>query len=732
MSTLVLARDGTLATAYLSEDEQWRMPTRLDEVSTDLVEALIEKEDRWYWWHWGVNPVAVVRAGFSNMVTGRRVSGASTITMQVARMMEPKARTLGGKVREMFRALQLEWHYSKREVLELYLSYLPYGGNVEGVKAASYIYFDRPPGTLSLAQSTLLAIIPNRPNSLRLDQHPEAARTARDKWLRNFAASGAFPEDQVAVALQEPIQASRHQLVSKAPHFCRRLKRTHSEKVIHSTLDLKAQQLAENLLASYVRRVRHKGVSNGAVLVLDNLNGTVMAYCGSADFGDAAAGGEVDGVRAIRSPGSTLKPLAYAMAMDRGRLSPDTRMLDVPTVWNGYSPDNYDELFRGPVSMAYALRHSLNIPAVEALQLAGYDFFLDRLVAAGFSTIRRQRAGLGLSVVLGGCGVTLEELTRLFSGFARGGLCGNFAYTVPEMSLPRGSTRICTPAAAWLISDILSGIERPDLPNDLIGSTERARIAWKTGTSYGRRDAWSVGFTPRYTVGVWIGNFDGRSAPDLSGSTMAVPLLFELFNALEGGKVRLEPPRPKDVFKREICAETGDLPSADCGRTRMGYYIRDVASRKGCDQERLLYVNGDSSLQYCTGCLPENGYLRASYPIYPARLTLWYENSGVLYQKPPPHNPACTANFDGPGPLINSPAPDYEYLLEAGAGQEILLQAASDGHVARHFWYVNGAFFKSCVPGERVFYAPKPGRQRIVCMDDHGRQGKVEVMVKEY
>lgn len=732
MCRLVLARDGQLATAYLSADEQWRMPTQVSEVSPDLVKALLQKEDKWFWWHPGVNPVAIGRAALSNLFSGRRVSGASTITMQVARMLEPKARTVGGKLREMFRALQLEWHYSKTEVLELYLSYLPYGGNVEGVKAASYIYFDRAPGTLSLAQAATLAVIPNRPNSLRLDQHPEAARQARDRWLGQFAAEGAFGQAEVAAALQEPLQASRHQLIPRAPHLCRRLVAGYPQQVIQSTLDLRVQTLAEELLAAYVRRVRHKGVSNGAVLVLDNLSSTVLAYCGSADFGDAAAAGEVDGVKAIRSPGSTLKPLAYAMAMDKGLFTPDTRMLDVPSTWSGYSPDNYDESFHGPVSMAHALRHSLNIPAVEAVQQVGFDAFVNRLVAAGFSSIRKQRKQLGLSVVLGGCGVTLEELTRLFSAFARGGVSSTYAYTAHDRLHQLAGTRICSPAAAWLITDILSGIERPDLPNDMLQATGRAKIAWKTGTSYGRRDAWSVGYTPRYTIGVWIGNFDGRSAPDLSGTTMAVPLLFELFNALEAGKRRLEFPRPVQVLKREICAETGDLPSADCGTRTKGYYIRDISGRKACDQERQLYLSADSSMQYCTGCLPAEGYVRASFPIYPPRLTLWYESTGIGYRRPPPHNPACTANFDGPGPVVISPTPDFEYLVEAGAGQEILLQAASDGHVARHYWYVNGKFYKSCLPGEQVFFAPKPGRQRIVCMDDHGREERVEVTVKTY
>lgn len=732
MSKLVLDRDGKLLSAFLSDDEQWRMPTKADELNPDLVKALIAKEDRWFYWHYGVNPIAIGRAAFSNLFAGRRVSGASTITMQVARMLERKERTFWSKMKEMFRAVQLEWHFSKDEILEMYLSYLPYGGNVEGVKAASYIYFDKPPATLSLSQATLLTVIPNRPNSLRMDLFPDAAKSARDQWLRKFDEDGVFPSNQVRAALEEPVQAKRHEVESKAPHLSRRLISSRQQVVIRSTIDSKTQQLAENLLAEYVSRVRHKGISNGAVLVVDNLTASVIAYCGSADFQDQIAHGQVDGIQAVRSPGSTLKPLAYALAMDNGRLTPDSRMLDIPTDWNGYSPDNYDETFRGPVSMTYALRHSLNIPAVEALRQGNFNTFLNRLQDIGFRTVKRQRKDLGLSVVLGGCGTTLEELTGLFSAFACGGLHRGFAFTSDDLDQRRAVIPVVSPSAAWLITDILSGIERPDLPKDLLTSSGRAPVAWKTGTSYGRRDAWSIGYTKRYTIGVWIGNFDGRGAMDLSGTTMAVPLLFDLFNAMEAGKPKIPDYRPFPVYQREICAETGDIPGPDCGRKRQGYYIRSASSRKVCDQERMLYVSADSSLQFCTGCLPESGFVRASYSVLPAPLTLWYENTGTQYRKPPPHNPACTATFDGPGPQILSPTVGYEYLLEEGANQEILLQAASDGRVARHYWYVNGTFFRSCNPGERIFYSPKRGKMTVMCMDDRGRQAKAEVVVKTY
>lgn len=759
-STQVYDRESNLLAAYLSEDDKWRFRSPTDEVSEDMREAILAKEDQYFYYHPGVNPLSIVRAIWSNLWSGKRVSGASTITMQVARMLEPKPRTMGNKLFEIFRALQLEWHYSKDEILEMYLSYLPYGGNIEGVKAASYIYFGRPPSKLSLAQAILLTVIPNRPNSLRLDTRRDQALRERDRWLQYFKDEEIFPEDDIQVAMAEPIVAKRRDLLPTAPQFSRRVAQLHARnpsattEVLHTTLDPEIQATTSRLLGNYVRRARSKGISNGAVLVVDNSNSEVLAYCGSADFFDEESAGQVDGVQAIRSPGSALKPVVYAMAFDKGILTPDKRMLDIPRTWNGYSPRNFDEQFRGPVSVAFALRHSLNVTAVQALHEVGFDHFMDAMEVAGMESLKKQREDLGLSTILGGCGVTLEEMVRLFSAFARDGRLKSLKFESDAPSSSKDGAEeedktelekngqddlesfqgipLFSEGAAWMIWDILSGIQRPDLPTSLVGSTNRSKIAWKTGTSYGRRDAWSIGFTPRYTIGVWIGNFNGKGVPDLTGTSMAVPLLFDLFGAIEAGKKPLTFYRPLSVELRTICSETGELPSEKCDHTQEGYFLKNRSFRSECKQDEELYINADSTLQFCTGCLPQSGYEKASYPIYPGELSLWYENNGVPYRKPPPHNPNCEATFDGPGPAINSPLEDYEYLLEGGVGQEILLQAAVDTRTNRHYWYVNGEFFRSSTPGEKVFYPARQGKLKVTCMDDKGRSSEVEVVVKEY
>ncbi len=730
-SQTIYAQDSSLLCAYLSPDDKWRLETRPGDVHPEMIEAIVAKEDRWFYHHPGINPFSLLRALGTNLLAGRRVSGASTLTMQVARMAEPSARTYGAKLAEMFRALQYEWHHSKEEILRLYLSYLPYGGNIEGVAAASYLYFDRPPARLSLSQSILLAVIPNRPNSLRLDAHAPAARAARDKWIERFAAEGTFPAADLAAAQGETVPTRRLALPPETPHFCLELRRQQPRETrLYSSLDLRVQRLAERLLRAHTQRVRPLGVSTGAVLVLDNATAEVLAYCGSADFYDEAADGQVDGVQAVRSPGSTLKSFAYAQAFGQGRLTPGMKLLDVPTDFRSFTPENYDGEFRGEVSAYFALAHSLNIPPVRLVQDLGLKSFVDLLEQAGFETVAAQREDLGLSVVLGGCGVTLAELTRAYQAFASEGELRPLAYRRQDSSAQGRS--LLTPGAAWLVGRILSDLERPDLPQRYLDDTQRPRVAWKTGTSYGRRDAWSIGFTPRYTIGVWMGNFDGRGVPEMSGSSMAVPLLLDMFNALETGQAKPWFAPPPSVLERQVCQHSGLLPGPHCTGFKVDWYLETASSLRSCDRHRGVYVAADSSESYCPHCLPDSGYQTLVYPDYEPELLLWSRAEGRDLPTPPPHHAACEARYSDAGPQNLSPSVDYGYFLTQDGEEEVLLQAASGPGVSRHYWYVNGTLFATVDPGEKAFFRPPPGELEVICMDEKGRKSRVAVEVTYY
>ncbi len=731
-SQTIYAADSTLLCAYLTEDDKWRLHASLEHLSPELVKAIIQKEDRYFYYHPGVNPLAVARAIVSNLTAGKRVSGASTITMQLARMAAPASRTYLHKVREMFRAFQYEWHYTKDEILEMYLSYLPYGGNVEGVHSAAYIYFNRPPEQLSLSQAILLAVIPNRPNSLRLDRKVLAARAARDKWIRRFTEQAVFEKQLLAAALHEPIPSERLSLWPKTPHLCQYLQQQQpQQEIIHSTIQPAVQQKAQNLLAQHIKRFRHLDISNGAVLVIDNQNHSVAGYCGSADFYDSGAQGQVDGVRAVRSPGSTLKPGVYAMGFDQGLITPSMKLLDVPTNYQGFTPENYDRLFRGEVTVTTALSYSLNLPVVRLLAEIGLDPYLDLATTAGFRTIARQREGLGLSVILGGCGVTLKELTHFYTVFSHGGQQYPLRWT-REAPLQEEGVSLFSEEATFLIANILSGLERPDIPQRYLADSKLPKVAWKTGTSYGRRDAWSIGFSPRYTIGVWVGNFSGKGVPELTGSDMAVPLLLDIFTALEYGNGSKWFGKPPGLQSREVCPESGLLPGPHCTHLRKDVYLTGVSPLNSCNRHQELLVDSSESIQYCPHCLPQIGFKKAIYPNPPPELMLWMANQDNTSPSAPPHNPACEAHFSSVGPKITSPSEDFEYLIERGNEQEVLLQAATPSDVSKLYWYVNGSFLKAVAPKEKVFFLPPKGNLEVVCMDDKGRKSQVVVKVSYF
>lgn len=731
----IYAKDGTLLTAYLTEDDKWRMYTRLNEITPDLKRAIIEKEDSWFYLHPGINPVSLIRAFYSNITGGRIISGASTITMQLARLLEPKNRTYTNKIAEMFRAVQLELHYTKDEILEMYLSLLPYGGNIEGVKAASYIYFNRPPDKLSLAQSVILAVIPNDPNRLRIDLNVEKALTERNFRIKKFINENVFYKADLINALDEPLKPNRFKIPARAPHFSNFISQNYSGSRISTSLDPSIQTKTEDLLWNYVQRVHARGVTNGAVLIIDNKNMSVIAYCGSADFYNKESAGQVDGIRGIRSPGSALKPFLYAKAFESGKYTPKMKLLDVPTDFAGYQPENFDYKFNGEVTAASALGNSLNIPAARLLKDIGLNDFISLLVKGGFDEIGKDKDKLGISLILGGCGVTLEHLTRFYSAFASGGRLYSLNYLKAEKKNSEEGIQIFSEETSWLIAEILSNLKRPDLPGDYISSTRLPRIAWKTGTSYGKRDAWAIGFNPSYTIGVWMGNFDGKGSPYLSGAEMAVPLLFDLFNSIDYNNKKRWFTKPEDLLERKVCAETGLLPSVYCSNLTSDFYINKISHSSYCNLHEEIYISMDSTVEYCPDCLPSVEsvqVVKAVYPHYQPELEMWFKENRINYKKHAPHNPDCEMRFTDEGPVIISPSENYEYLVERNTQEEILLKAAPDTEIRTHYWYINNRFYRKSSPGENIFFKPGEGKYKITCLDDKGRDESIEIVVKFY
>jgi penicillin-binding protein 1C len=727
-STIITSSDGTIIHAFLNHRDKWRMKTELDEISPLLKKTIIHKEDKYFYFHFGINPIAIGRALFNNIIKRKRTSGASTITMQVARMLQPKKRSYGNKFIEMFRAMQLEWHYSKDEILQMYLNLLPYGGNVEGVKSASMLYFQKKPEALSLAQVITLAIIPNRPTSLKPGENNSFIVQERNKWLKQFSEETIFPQQDIDDAMNEPLDVYRHSAPKMAPHFSIRMYHKFSnEAIIKTTLDIAKQKKLENIVKNYVTTLKNLHITNASVIVINNQTQEVEAYVGSSDFYDSEAQGQVDGINAIRSPGSTLKPLLYALAMDKGIITPKFNITDVPVNFSGYRPENYDQQYRGKITIEKALALSLNIPAVKITDEIGVDYLASKLSSANFKWIDKNQKDLGLSLALGGCGVTLEELSNLFSCFAHEGKYKALRWLKNDSNSV--SQSIFSPAASFMVTNILNQLVRPDLPYKFENSMHLPKVAWKTGTSYGRRDGWSIGYNVDYTVGVWIGNFNGEGVPELNGAEYATPLLFDVFNNIDYNSKKWFK-EPKEMSYRLVCAETGLLPNDSCKNQIIDYYIPMISSNTKCEHVKQIYTDATERISYCKSCLPESGYKVKWYYNHPPDLLDYFESNNIPYLKIPPHNEECTRIYSDVAPEITSPTDGMEYLLIEEESKQLMLSCNVENGVKIVYWYVDDKLYQSAKPKDKVFFSPAAGQHKISCVDDKGRNTNIRISVK--
>ncbi len=522
-SITVLDRNGTLLRAYSVADGRWRLPLTLDQVDPDYIDQLVAFEDKRFFDHNGVDPRAVLRAVGQALWNRRVISGGSTLTMQVARLLEDgETGQWPAKFRQLRVALALERQISKEEILNLYLNLAPMGGNIEGVRAASLTYFGKEPRRLTPAQAALMVALPQAPTSRRPDRNTYAARIARDRVLTRMIGAGVLPEDEVTAAYGETVPSVRIPFPILAPHLADRLLREFPDVQIHkTTLDRNLQTSLETMLQSSVSQ-ENRNLS-GAIIVVNHQTGEILASLGSSNFFDMNRHGFVDMTRAIRSPGSTLKPLIYGLAFEAGLAHPETLIEDRPTSFNGYTPTNFDRTYRGTVHIRTALQLSLNIPAVATLDAIGPAHFMNRLRRAGAHPQLPPGDRPGLAIALGGLGVSLHDLVSLYVAIARGGEPITLSNTREGSTL---GNPVLSPTAAWYIGDILAGSPPPE--TGLINN-----IAFKTGTSYGHRDAWAIGFDGRHVIGVWLGRPDGTAVPGIQGLKTAAPILFDAFSHLK-------------------------------------------------------------------------------------------------------------------------------------------------------------------------------------------------------
>ena len=735
-SRAVFDRSGALIRLTLAEDGRFRLPTDLRSVNPLLIEATLFQEDRHFWRHPGVNPLSLVRAAFRTYVMGDRRVGGSTVTMQVARLrFRIHSRTFPGKVVQILRALQLERHYTKRELLEAYLTLAPYGANIESAAAASRIYFGREVSELTLDQALTLAVLPQSPTRRSPSDGSAELLRARDALLERWVVRHPLSESQrSAIAL--PLEVgSRSQLPFRAPHFARFVLKKHAGRPrIFSTLDLELQSNLEALLRSYVERGRSRGLRNASALLVDTVSMEVRALVGSADFGDAEIHGQVDGTRAKRSPGSALKPFVYALALDQGLIHPRTMLEDAPQSFGTFNPENFDNDFRGPMTASDALVHSRNVPAVAlAARLGDRDLYA-LLEDAKISELR-ERNFYGVATVLGGVEVSMVELVELYAMLANGGVHRRLRHTLLE---PEGTaSRKLGPEASLLTLRMLETNPRPASALDNRWVVPRGPVAWKTGTSHGFRDAWAVGLFGPYVLAVWVGNFDGRGDPALVGRTAAGPLLFEivdalavrsenLANAYEAGSASL------NLTQTEVCAVSGGLPGESCTHRVRTWFVPGRSPIARCEVHRRIAIEEATGLRACAQRrLPSRDEI---HEFWNSDLRGLFARAGLPRKLPPPYHPECgiqDSSSDGVAPRITSPRSQLTYSLRSGSGDpaQIGFTAVADGDVRQLYWFLDGKLLGRSDPTKAFYWTPEPGHFIVRAVDGRGRSDAESIRV---
>jgi penicillin-binding protein 1C len=735
-SILHIDAQNRLVRITLSDSGRYRIKMGLDGISEYVKKGFVEYEDKSFYYNPGINPFAVARAIYLNTEKGRVVSGGSTITLQIAKLIEPKKkRTFSAKISEVFRALQLTLRYPKDKLLEIYLNTIPMGGNIEGVAAASYFYFNKPPSQLSLGEAATLIALPKQPGRLRPDKMLEAAYGARDAVLERIAPGLKIPPEMVKMAEMEKYPGRRFINPGRLPHLVNR-KFTGGGFVRNYFIDNNIQAACEYQLKNAISRLSKKGVHNGAIMVVENKTGRVIAYVGSPDFDDKAHGGEIDGADIFRSPGSTLKPLLYGLALDAGIITPEKVVYDIPRDYDGYYPMNAQKKFNGMITVEDALTRSINSIAVMLEhELAGRGL-LYTLKKYGFTDIKRNNITPGLSVVLGTYPMTLEELVTIYSAIANGGELKRLSYTAGQEKIRDKPVRIMSKESAYIISRMLSQGERPDLPQSWEFTYYRGRVAFKTGTSFGLIDALCVGYNPDYTVGVWLGNADCSPSHELVGIKSAAPLLMEVFNILTRNTDSWFT-APDGVGTRKVCPMTGDVPGPFCHDTTDDLYIKGVTKNITCRVHKQIYVDPATGLRADPAHLihQPSYYTREIVEDWPPEAAAFLRQNGGLTSIIPPYSKNEAPDGSYAKPKITSPVNGNTYFINSAMPEEYqripLKVAAAGGMENKIFWFANGKVIASGSADKTYFFKPEPGTYEIAVQDNLGESDRVSFKVFE-
>lgn len=725
-STVVTDRNGELLGARIASDGQWRFPPRTT-TPEKVKQCLITFEDRHFYHHWGVNPVSTGRAAYQNLKNKRIVSGGSTLTMQTIRLARNKSRTFGEKFIEMILATRLEFRASKEKILSMYVSHAPFGGNVVGLDAAAWRYFGHSAEELSWAEAAMLAVLPNAPAMIHLSKSRQSLLNKRNRLLKQLYGRKIIDSSTYELAISEPLPDEPHPLPQIAPHLVSRFYQERNGKYSVSTVDRGIQTQIENAAERWSNEFNRSDIRNLAILVIDIQTNQVVAYCGNVNFKRKQSGNQVDVIQAPRSTGSILKPFLYYAMLQEGSLLPHTLLPDIPININGFTPQNFSLQFEGAVPASEALARSLNIPAVTMLQKYGAPKFHTFLRQIGLKTINRPASHYGLSLILGGAEATLWDVTNTYAYMGRSLLqlpqteCSLLLSDSEnsEAVTSAKTTDIFQPGAVWQTFNALTEVNRPE-EIDWKSIPSMHPIAWKTGTSHGFRDAWAVGVTPHYAIGVWVGNATGEGKPGLVGARTAGPVLFDIFSLL--------PPtqwfkRPGNVFvKTEVCRKSGHLKGRFCEETDTLLILPAGLKTEACPYHHLITLSADETHRIYENCANLEPTIQKSWFTLPPVWEWYYRQHHPEYSPLPPFKPGCGEDALQPMQFIYPPMNARIVLPKQmdGSPGYMTAELAHGNPATTIFWHLDNTYLTQTQDFHKISLQPTPGKHSLTAVDSAG------------
>lgn len=742
-STVVFDRNDELLGARLASDQQWRFPT-VDSIPEKYEICLIEFEDQYYNYHWGVNPLAIVRAFYQNTSNDKVVSGGSTLTMQTIRLARRKKRTYPEKFIEIILATRLEFSYSKKEILNLYASHAPMGANVVGVSAASWRYFGHDVSSLSWAEAATLAVLPNSPSMMHFGKNREKLLKKRNRLLKKLYDKGTLDETTYQLAISEPLPDQPYPLPQIAPHLVTKLYLEEGGKQIKSTIDKQQQLRTESILMRWNAEFAQNEIKNIAALVIDVRKNEVVAYCGNVYFESNHSANQVDILQAPRSTGSILKPYLYCSMLQEGQLLPDQLLADIPVNINGFSPKNFSLKYDGAAPASEALARSLNIPFVVSLRKYGIPRFHNLLKSSGMTTINRSPDNYGLSLILGGAEGKLWDISCIYANMAQTLIDYNeenrykkhlFASYKLNDNKKEGEyikNPLFSAGAVWQTLNALTNVNRPE-EIDWRSIPSMQKIAWKTGTSFGFRDGWSVGVTPKYVVGVWVGNSDGEGRPGLVGARTAGLVMFDIFNSLPTSRWFDRP--SSDLVKVETCRESGFLKGYNCpdSSSDTAYVCKRGANSQACPYHIPINLSEDRQYQVYENCSGSRGIIHTSWFVLPASWELFYREQHVSYLPLPPFSPECLGNVQTKTMEFLYPFPNTIISLPKqldGSSGEVVLELAHRNPHTRVFWHLDEKYIGETTDFHKKSTFIDKGDHKLTVVDEEGNTISVKFTIK--